>query len=222
MPAIRTTAARAARAHPPSVYTSGARAAGIAWCVRLAARSRATATKVACRRWRLVTRDMLHRGGAARFADELGKAGLMHSMPARRIKGRRRRHGPGARSDRTSRPASPLPASGAARRASSGWFRPKLLQHIQPTTLVGREPVGQPALARHALDSGLGRRAARARWAMGSAGAAGTPPPPARQDALAGRSRSHAAAGSRPDVGIKGWGESRPTSPVSYRTRHPV
>ena len=33
----------------------------------------------------LVTRDMLHRG-AARFADELGKAGLMHSMPARRIK----------------------------------------------------------------------------------------------------------------------------------------
>jgi hypothetical protein len=28
---------------------------------------------------------MLHRG-AARFADELGKAGLMHSMPARRIK----------------------------------------------------------------------------------------------------------------------------------------
>ena len=32
-----------------------------------------------------VTRDMLHRG-AARFADELGKAGLMHSMPARRIK----------------------------------------------------------------------------------------------------------------------------------------
>jgi hypothetical protein len=74
LPAIRTTAARAARAHPPSVYTSGARAAGIAWCVRLAARSRATATKVACRRWRLVTRDMLHRGGAARFADELGKA----------------------------------------------------------------------------------------------------------------------------------------------------
>jgi hypothetical protein len=33
----------------------------------------------------VVTRDMLHRG-AARFADELGKAGLMHSMPARRIK----------------------------------------------------------------------------------------------------------------------------------------
>jgi hypothetical protein len=33
----------------------------------------------------LVTRDMLHRG-AARFADELGKAGLMHSMRARRIK----------------------------------------------------------------------------------------------------------------------------------------
>jgi len=33
----------------------------------------------------LVTRDMLHRG-AARFADELGKAGLVHSMPARGIK----------------------------------------------------------------------------------------------------------------------------------------
>ena len=28
---------------------------------------------------------MLHRG-AARLADELGKAGLMHSMPPRRIK----------------------------------------------------------------------------------------------------------------------------------------
>jgi hypothetical protein len=33
----------------------------------------------------LVTRDMLHRG-AARFANEPGKAGLMHSMPPRRIK----------------------------------------------------------------------------------------------------------------------------------------
>jgi hypothetical protein len=33
----------------------------------------------------LVTRDMLHRG-AGRFADELGEAGLMHSMPARGIK----------------------------------------------------------------------------------------------------------------------------------------
>src|SRR6185437_11167597 len=33
----------------------------------------------------LVTRDMLHRG-AARFPGELGKAGLMHTMPARRIK----------------------------------------------------------------------------------------------------------------------------------------
>jgi len=32
-----------------------------------------------------VTRDMLHRA-AARFADELGKAGLMNSMPARSIK----------------------------------------------------------------------------------------------------------------------------------------
>ena len=36
---------------------------------------------------------------------------------------------------------------------------------------------------RHALDSGLGRRAARARRAMGRrSGAAGTPPRPARQD----------------------------------------
>jgi hypothetical protein len=33
----------------------------------------------------LVTRDMLHRG-TLRFTDELGKAGVMHSMPARRIK----------------------------------------------------------------------------------------------------------------------------------------
>ncbi len=33
----------------------------------------------------LVAYDMLHRG-AARFAGELGKAWLMHSMPARRIK----------------------------------------------------------------------------------------------------------------------------------------
>jgi hypothetical protein len=33
----------------------------------------------------LVACDMLHRG-AARFAGELGKTWLMHSMPARRIK----------------------------------------------------------------------------------------------------------------------------------------
>src|SRR6266403_5362698 len=69
----------------------------------------------------LVTRDMLHRG-AARFAGELGKAGLMHTMPARRIKAG------GAdmvqaldqteHRDRLRR----FPASGAARRASSGWF----------------------------------------------------------------------------------------------------
>ena len=57
----------------------------IAWSVRLAARSRATATKVGMPALALVTRHMLHRG-AARFADELGKAGLMHSMPPRRIK----------------------------------------------------------------------------------------------------------------------------------------
>ena len=93
----------------------------------------------------LVTRDMLHRG-AARFADELGKAGLMHSMPARRIKAgcadmiqaldqtehrdrlRRFRH--------LAQPGEPALVG----------FRPTLRQHIQPTTLVGREPVGQPAL----------------------------------------------------------------------------
>jgi hypothetical protein len=88
---------------------------------------------------------MLHRG-AARFADELGKAGLMHSMPARRIKAgcadmiqaldqtehrdrlRRFRH--------LAQPGEPALVG----------FRPTLRQHIQPTTLVGREPVGQPAL----------------------------------------------------------------------------
>ena len=93
----------------------------------------------------LVTRDMLHRG-AARFADELGKAGLMHSMPARRIKAgcadmvqaldqtehrdrlRRFRH--------LAQPSEPALVG----------FPPTLRQHIQPTTLVGREPVGQPAL----------------------------------------------------------------------------
>jgi hypothetical protein len=93
----------------------------------------------------LVACDMLHRG-AARFAGELGKAGLMHSMPVRRIKAgcadmiqaldqtehrarlRRFRH--------LAQPGEPALVG----------FRPTLRQHIQPTTLVGREPVGQPAL----------------------------------------------------------------------------
>jgi hypothetical protein len=42
------------------------------------------------------------------------------------------------------RPASPLPASGAAGEPALVGFRPTLCQRIQPTTLVGREPVGQP------------------------------------------------------------------------------
>src|SRR6266478_6836150 len=93
----------------------------------------------------LVTRDMLHRG-AARFAGELGKAGLMHTMPARRIKPgcadmvqaldqtehrdrlRRFRH--------LAQPGEP---------ALIG-FRPTLRQRIEPTTLVSGEPIGQPAL----------------------------------------------------------------------------
>jgi hypothetical protein len=85
-------------------------------------------------------------------------------------------------------------------------FRPMLRQYIQPTTLVGREPVGQPALARHALDSGLRRRAARARRAMGAIRRRrhSSTTSPARY--TAGRSRSRAAAASRPDVGIKDWG----------------
>src|SRR6266404_2413039 len=93
----------------------------------------------------LVTRDMLHRG-AARFADELGKAGLVHSMPARRIKAgcadmvqaldqtehrdrlRRFRH--------LAQPGEPALVG----------FPPTLRQRIQPTTLLGGEPIGQPAL----------------------------------------------------------------------------
>ena len=93
----------------------------------------------------LVAGDMLHRG-AAGFAGELGKACLMHAMPARRIEAdradmvqtldqaehrdrlRRFRH--------LAQPGEPALAG----------FRPVLRQRIQPTTLVGREPVGQPAL----------------------------------------------------------------------------
>src|SRR6516162_1652376 len=93
----------------------------------------------------LVTRDMLHRG-TVRFTGELGKAGVMHSMPARRIKAdyadmvqaldqtehrawlRRFWH--------LAQPGEPALVG----------FRPALRQRIQPTTLVGGEPIGQPAL----------------------------------------------------------------------------
>src|SRR6516162_74360 len=93
----------------------------------------------------LVTRDMLHRG-TVRFTDELGKAGVMHSMPARRIKAdyadmvqaldqtehrawlRRFWH--------LAQPGEPALVG----------FRPVLRKRIQPTTLVGGEPIGQPAL----------------------------------------------------------------------------
>ena len=93
----------------------------------------------------LVTRDMLHRG-TVRFTDELGKAGVMHSMPARRIKAdyadmvqaldqtehrdrlRRFRH--------LAQPGEPALVG----------FRPVLRKRIQPTTLVGGEAISQPAL----------------------------------------------------------------------------
>ena len=93
----------------------------------------------------LVARDMLHRG-AARFAGEPGKASLMHTMPACRIEAggadmvqsldqtehrhrlRRFRH--------LAQPGEPALAG----------FRPALRQRIQPMTLLGREPIGQPAL----------------------------------------------------------------------------
>jgi hypothetical protein len=93
----------------------------------------------------LVARDMLYRG-AAGFAGELDKARLMHTMPARRIKAdsadmvqsldqtehrdrlRRFRH--------LAQPGEPALVG----------FRPALRQPIQPMTLLGGEPFGQPAL----------------------------------------------------------------------------
>ena len=148
----------------------------------------------------LVAGDMLHRG-AASLAGKLGKARLMHTMPARRIDAdradmlqaldqtehrdrlRRFRH--------LAQPGEPALVG----------FRPTLRQRIEPPTLVGGEPIGQPAMDfADAPDSGLGRRAARARRATGRrSGVAGTPPPPARPDGRAGHSRSRAAAASRPN-----------------------
>jgi hypothetical protein len=92
-----------------------------------------------------VARDMLHRG-PARFAGELGKAGLMNTMPTRRIKAsgpdmvqsldqtehRGRLH----RLRHLARPGEPALVG----------FRSALRQHIQPTALLGGEPSGQPAL----------------------------------------------------------------------------
>ena len=86
------------------------------------------------------------RRGATRFAGELGEARLMHTMPARRIKAdcadmiqslnhaehrdrlRRFRH--------LAQPGEPALVG----------FRPALRQRIQPMTLLGREPISQPAL----------------------------------------------------------------------------
>src|SRR5262249_59922036 len=93
----------------------------IAWSVRLAARSRVTATK--------------HAGAGARnprhaapwYGPLHGRAGQggYDALDARAPdQGRLRGHGPGARLDRASRPASPLQASGAARRTSSSWLPP--------------------------------------------------------------------------------------------------
>jgi len=92
-----------------------------------------------------VTRDMLHRA-AARFADELGKAGLMNSMPARSIKAggadmvqaldQTEHRDRLCRLRHLAQPGEPALVS----------FRPALRQRIQATTLVGREPVGQPTL----------------------------------------------------------------------------
>ena len=92
-----------------------------------------------------VSGDMLHRG-AAGFAGELGKAGLMHAMPAPGSM-------PTARtwSRRSIRPsiASGFVASGIWRsQASQLWLvsAAALRQRIQPTALIGRQPVGQPTL----------------------------------------------------------------------------
>ena len=89
--------------------------------------------------------DMLRRG-ATRFAGELGKAHLMDTMPARWIKAdcadmvqtlndaehrdrlRRFRH--------LAQPGEPALVG----------FCPALRQRIQPMTLLGREPISQPAL----------------------------------------------------------------------------
>ena len=93
----------------------------------------------------LVARDMLHRG-AAGFTDELGKADLMHKMPTRRIQTGRadmaqtldqteHRHGL-RRFRHLAQPGEPALAG----------FRPARRQRIQPMTLLGGEPIGQPAV----------------------------------------------------------------------------
>jgi hypothetical protein len=89
----------------------------------------------------LVARDMLHRG-AARFAGELDKAGLMHTIPTPRIEAdgadmvqsldqtehrdrlRRFRH--------LAQPGEPALVG----------FPPALRQPIQPMTLLSGEPIG--------------------------------------------------------------------------------
>ena len=93
----------------------------------------------------LVAGDMLHRG-AAGLAGELSKAGLMHAMPARRIEADRAdmlqtldqaEHRSGlCRFRHLAQPGEPALAG----------FRPALRQRIQPTPLLGGQPIGQPAL----------------------------------------------------------------------------
>jgi hypothetical protein len=92
----------------------------------------------------LIARDMLRRG-AAGFTGELSKPGLMHTMPAHRIKAdrtdmlqtldqtvhrnrlRRFRH--------LAQPGEPALVG----------FRAALRQRIQPMPLLGGETIGQPA-----------------------------------------------------------------------------
>ena len=91
----------------------------------------------------LVAGDVLRRG-TARLADELGKTGLMHAMPAGRVKTDRAnmaksldqaKHGRGlCRFRHLAQPDEPALAR----------FRSALRQRIQPPPLLGRQPAGQP------------------------------------------------------------------------------
>ena len=125
----------------------------------------------------LVAGDMLRRG-TARLADELGKAGLMHAMPAGRIEADRANMVQVARSGQASRRALSLPASGAARRASSGWF-PLGAASTHPAAAAARPTTRRSADVRSLAAPGS---AARCRGVQGAgvggrrSGAVGIPP----------------------------------------------
>ena len=115
----------------------------------------------------LVTGDMLD-GGAASLASKLGKARLVDQMSTAGLDADRANMLQALDQAEHGAPAWRPPASAATRSASSGWFLPDAASAHRAASLLGGEPIGQPAI--HfppGLVAELRRRAARAPAATG-------------------------------------------------------